>query len=73
MKQIDKCCNMCGKKIKETGLEREDYLMIDKNWGYFSDKDGERHRIVLCETCYDMWIKSLKIPPVVEEVTEILS
>ena len=47
--------------------------MIDKNWGYFSDKDGERHRIVLCETCYDMWIKSLKIPPVVEEVTEILS
>ena len=73
MKQIEKCCNMCGKKIKENGLEREDFLQMEKTWGYFSEKDGEKHTIILCETCYDLWIKSLKIAPDVEEITEFLS
>ena len=73
MNQIRKCCNMCGKEIKESGRSREDSVLIQKKWGYFSNKDGEQHRIVLCESCYDLWIKSLKIPPHVEEYTEYLS
>lgn len=64
---------MCGKEIKESGLHREDSVYIEKKWGYFSEKDGEKHVVVLCENCYDMWIKSFKIPPRVEEITEILS
>ena len=73
MKQVEKYCNMCGNKITESGLQREDSLRIEKVWGYFSEKDGERHVIHLCEKCYDMWIKSFQIAPVVEEVTEFLS
>ena len=71
MNRFEKCCNMCGKKISERGLQQEDSLVIDKKWGYFSDKDGERHRIVLCETCYDALIKQFIIPPDVEEITEM--
>ena len=73
MKQIEKCCNMCGKTIMESGLSREDSICIEKTWGYFSEKDGEKHTIILCEKCYDMWIKTLKTPPHVEEITESLS
>lgn len=73
MNRTEKCCNMCGAVITESGLMREESLFIEKQWGYFSGKDGEKHTITLCEKCYDMWIKSFKIPPHVEEVTEILS
>ena len=73
MNKQKKYCNLCGKEIIESGNLREDSLYIEKNWGYFSEKDGERHIIRMCETCYDMWIKSFKIPPHVEEVTELLT
>lgn len=72
MKQPKHYCNMCGKTIVESGLSREDSVYIEKQWGYFSEKDGEKHVIRLCEKCYDMWIKSFQTPPHVEEVTEIL-
>ena len=43
-------CNKCGKKfIEENGLIREDYVMITKSWGYFSEKDGRRDTFCLCE------------------------
>ncbi|MBE5956665.1 MAG: hypothetical protein E7253_09455 [Lachnospiraceae bacterium] len=73
MKNQKHLCNICGKEIKETGISREDSLYIEKKWGYFSEKDGERHIIRMCEACYDMWIKSFKIPPQMEEITELLS
>lgn len=73
MTHQEKYCNMCGKKIAETGLDREDSVTIIKKWGYFSGKDEEQHTICLCEKCYDSWIKSFRIPPHVEEVTELLS
>ena len=72
MKQFEHFCNVCGKEIITSGHSREDSLHIDKTWGYFSEKDGERHVIKMCEHCYDMWIKTFSIPPHVEEVTEIL-
>ena len=73
MKQFEHSCNICGKEISNSGLSREDSLYIEKEWGYFSEKDGEKHSIRMCEKCYDMWIKTFRIPPHVEEVTEILS
>jgi len=73
MKNQKHLCNICGKELIQSGQFREDSLYIEKNWGYFSEKDGERHRIRMCENCYDLWIKSFKIPPQVEEVTELLS
>lgn len=73
MKNIKQQCNICGNEIMESGISREDSLYIEKNWGYFSQKDGEKHCIRMCEKCYDLWIKSFKIPPHVEEITEFLS
>ena len=37
-------CNSCGKKIETTdSTKREDYISIKKEWGYFSNKDGQIH------------------------------
>lgn len=45
-------CDCCGRKI---AAEREDYLHLEKQWGYFSQKDGENHVLDICEACYDKW------------------
>lgn len=67
-------CNCCGKEIiAEQGIQKEDVLSIVKDWGYFSNKDMQRHRFVICEKCYDEWILSFQIPPSVVERTEVLS
>tara|TARA_Y100000310_G_C20313943_1_gene637521 strand:+ start:404 stop:655 length:252 start_codon:yes stop_codon:yes gene_type:complete len=51
-KQIIDCeCDVCGKKCKsEYGIERG---VLSADWGYGSNKDGERHECHLCEECYD--------------------
>lgn len=70
---VSKKCNCCGKEIKEEqGMQKEDVLEIIKDWGYFSEKDTERHHLVICEACYDNWISGFRIPPKVEERTEVL-
>lgn len=66
-------CNCCGKEIRrEQGMQKEDVLEVVKDWGYFSEKDTERHRFLVCEACYDKWISGFRIPPKVEERTEVL-
>ena len=66
-------CNCCGKEIRrEQGIQKEDVLEVVKDWGYFSEKDTERHRFLVCEACYDRWISGFRIPPKVEERTEVL-
>ena len=41
-------------------------------WGYFSEKDGEVHDFDLCESCYDKWIGSFRIPVEVKRENELL-
>lgn len=65
-------CNCCGRLISQKGNNKEDYLRIEKEWGYFSDKDREIHEIQLCEECYDRWIKGFRVPVTVREVEEVL-
>lgn len=68
-----KKCNCCGKVIKEEqGIFKEDTLEIVKVWGYFSEKDMQQHKMIICECCYDNWISDFRIPPQVEERTEVL-
>lgn len=67
-------CNCCGQPIKKLdGRNYEDYLHIEKMWGYFSSKDLTRDSFNICETCYDKWIKTFAIPvneaPVIEVFT----
>ena len=68
-----KKCNCCGKEIKEEqGIQKEDVLEIVKVWGYFSEKDMERHHLIICEDCYDKWVSGFLISPKVENITEAL-
>lgn len=74
MKTKDKViCNACKKVILEKNtIPTADYLHVEKEWGYFSDKDGQKQEFDLCEACYDAWIKKMQIPITSEEVTELV-
>lgn len=62
-------CNCCKKELKlEKGVLKEEYFSVDHVFGYFSRKDGIRHRFDLCEDCYDKLIQSFALP--VEETVE---
>ena len=70
---VSKKCNCCGKEInEEQGIQREDVLEVVKDWGYFSGKDMERHRLIVCEACYDKWVSGFRIPPEITGRTEAL-
>ena len=62
-KEISKIiCNKCGREIPLIeGVPREDFLEVEKHWGYFSGKDGQMDRFDLCEKCYDELVKSFRI------------
>ncbi|HIX64229.1 MAG TPA: hypothetical protein H9852_07350 [Candidatus Mediterraneibacter colneyensis] len=68
-KEINKIiCNQCGKEIPVTdGIPREGVFSADCEWGYFSEKDGEKHSFDLCEACYDKLVSSFRFPVEIEE------
>lgn len=74
MEKLNTCvCNQCGKIIvNEKNGRKEDFFLGEKNWGYFSGKDGERHRFYLCEKCYDQMTAGFVKPVEVEEILELL-
>lgn len=60
-------CNKCGKEIPVlNGREAEGVFHVEYTWGYFSEKDGERHTFDLCEACYDALLQSFEIPAEIE-------
>lgn len=62
-------CNQCKKELKlEKGYLKEGCFQADFCFGYFSRKDGERHRFDLCEECYDKMTADFQIP--IERVAE---
>ncbi len=63
----DRECNGCGRRLEG----REDVLSVVKNWGYFSEKDTERHAFILCEACYDKLRATFVLPVDVTEQTEL--
>ena len=59
-------CNACGKTfLWEDDMLKEDVVTLQKKWGFFSRTDLEIHQLHLCEDCYDQWISTFKIPPVI--------
>lgn len=66
-------CNCCGKELRrKNDVLLEDVMIIEKNWGYFSKKDGETHTFCLCEECYDRIVKQFQIPVSVSDRTELI-
>ena len=47
-------CNRCGRIIVFGDMHnKEDYVLIQKEWGYFSRKDGRKYTLRMCEELYD--------------------
>lgn len=68
-------CNCCGKEImikENTQIALEDYAVIEKSWGYFSNKDGVRQKMNVCESCFDAWVQTFAIEPQKEQEQELL-
>ena len=62
---------MCGKTIVfGEGHDKEDYVLIQKEWGYFSNKDGKKYTLRMCEDCFDRLTSDCVISPEIENVTE---
>lgn len=62
-------CNQCKRELKvEKGYVKEGCFTADFCFGYFSKRDGIRHRFDLCEDCYNKMVAGFQIP--VEEVLE---
>lgn len=72
-KLLELICNCCGKNIHiKNGIVKEGVCYIDCVWGYFSEKDGERHTFDLCEECYDKITKSFEFPVEINSEKEYL-
>lgn len=55
-------CNMCGENIQKDQFGKfYDYLQIDKEWGYLSNMDREKHSFDLCSKCYLDIVSKFKI------------
>ncbi len=66
-------CNMCGRQIQmRNDVLLEDAFEAKKEWGYFSNKDLEVHRFILCEECYDGMVAGFAIPLGMDYKREIL-
>lgn len=66
-------CNCCKKIVQEEGkISKSEFLHVEKQWGYFSKKDGEKQEFDLCEECYDRWTSSFQIPVQKQEMTEFV-
>ncbi len=64
-------CNRCGRIIVFGDMHnKEDYVLIQKKWGYFSRKDGRKYTLRMCEDCYDRLVNECVIPPRIDDVTE---
>lgn len=74
MKRDDKIfCNQCGKELQQQeDMVREGYFSADVVFGYFSNKDGLRHRWDLCEHCYDALTRGFRISVEESEESELV-
>lgn len=69
----DIICNCCGKKFEaDSSRSGQEFMHIEKEWGYFAKKDGIRQVFDLCEACADRFISSFQILPEERENTEFL-
>ena len=66
-------CNACGKELLvENGIVKEGCFHVEYTFGYFTDKDGTKHKWDLCEDCYDKMVKNFAIPVDVKDESELL-
>lgn len=68
IKNEKRYCDCCGKEFAMgKDMFIEEFLHIEKEWGYFSNQDGMNLSMDVCERCLMDWIKTFRHKP---EVTE---
>ncbi|MBB5265605.1 ribosomal-protein-alanine N-acetyltransferase [Catenibacillus scindens] len=71
-KLIKIICNQCGtSEDVDGGLMKKEFVSVEKEWGYFSDKDTQIHRFDLCEACYDRLVAGFCYPVELERRLEL--
>ena len=43
----------------------EDYIHIEKTWGYTSSKDGDKTNVDICEECWNKFERNFKIKSII--------
>lgn len=72
MRDDKRFCHCCGKEFAMNGdMFMEEFLHIEKDWGYFSDQDGMNLSFDVCEKCLMDWIKDFKHKPALQERIEL--
>lgn len=73
MERVDKVCNKCGKTFnKVNDIYHEDFLEVNKDWGFFSTKDGKTYKFAMCEECCESLVRSFKVPVNISDTTELV-
>ncbi|MCL1936059.1 MAG: hypothetical protein FWF57_06790 [Defluviitaleaceae bacterium] len=65
-------CNMCANdiKINDYGYY-ENYIKIEKRWGYGSCFDNQDHSFIICEHCYKReLVAKAKLKPIFLNIIE---
>lgn len=67
-------CNGCGEEtLAENYIIKKDFLSVKKDWGYFSERDGETDQWDLCERCYEKVVDSFRIHMNISDTTELMN
>lgn len=65
-------CNCCGKEFSMQGdMFLEEFLHIEREWGYFSNQDGYNLSADVCEKCLMDWMQGFRYQPEKEERVEL--
>lgn len=68
-------CNKCGLAVGRDPYNRDvfrDHINVDKVWGFYSSKDLVRHKVDICEACWDAWLSTFVIPADIKSTDEPL-
>ena len=54
-------CDICNSCCTHEDYNDHEYALIEASWGYFSNSDGSKYDIHICEKCFDDlldWMKN---------------
>lgn len=72
MRDDKRFCHCCGREFAMNGdMFMDEFLHIEKEWGYFSNQDGTNLSADVCEACLMDWIKTFKHKPDITERVEL--
>ncbi|WP_417583217.1 hypothetical protein [Nitrincola sp.] len=53
-------CDVCGASTSNNSAHEPEFGVLQADWGYGSQHDGEQYELHLCETCFFSALATLK-------------